>query len=670
MITKETVAQVKERADIVAVVGETVKLARQGRKFIGLCPFHKEKTPSFHVNPDRGFFYCFGCKEGGSAVDFIMKVEGLTFPEAIRSLADRAGIVIEEEKKTGAELSEAEAARRAREELYAVSNLAATFFEHALWGGVGGAPPHPLSHHGRAELVRRGLLASVETGTASRPPSDDLGAGRGEGATARDALQAFRVGYAPHAWDGLATFLKQQGVSPLVAERVGLLVPRSSGTGHYDRFRHRLMFAVVDVHGRVVAFSGRALPEPSADELAALGLPPPRPPAEGERAPAKYINSPESPIYKKGEQLFGLYQARQAVRQQGTAILVEGNFDVVSLHARGIGNVVAPLGTAFTPEQAKLLRRYAPAVTVLFDPDTAGRKATRAARAACKAAGLTAKVARLPAGLDPDAFALEHGAAGVERLLKNARGMLEHLIDEALESDEFGGSSLTEQLARVHAVAALLAEEDDPSLRNMAKTYADRLSSKLVIMGRSPTDLRQLESVIEASVSRGGRSGHDEGAGSAPRPVPHDRARSPALVDQIRLAVLGVLLDFPELLDDPEVADPLSVLEGDTALAVAALRQAREGKKGLYAAEFLAQIAPPIHPFAAGRLASPVFEAVGEARTELLSNVKKLNDLGLKRDNAAIVEHLHRAESLGDAAEEDALMREAVERSRKRHGLA
>lgn len=645
MISPDTIARVKERTDIVALISESVRLTRRGPKFIGLCPFHKEKTPSFNVNPERGFYHCFGCKESGGAVDFVMKTDGLTFPEAVRVLAERAGIEVEE-NQSDASVREAAAARKAKDDLYGVNALAATFFEHQLWGGPG-ATPHALAGHARAELGRRGMR------------DEDGPAASGW----RDAVQAFRIGYAPPGWDGLANYLRQQGVSASAAEKVGLLVPRQSGTGHYDRFRHRLVFAVVDVLGRVVAFSARALPELSADELASVGLPPPR---EAADKPAKYINSPESPIYQKGEHLFGLHQARQAVRQSGRAVLVEGNFDVVSLHAAGVGEVVAPLGTAFTGAQAKLLKRFAPEVVLLFDGDAAGRKATRASRQACRDGGLSAKVATLPAGLDPDELVRTRGPEALRQLITGARGMLEYLIDDALDGQGFGGATLTEKLSRVRAVATLLGEEDDPTLRAMAKTYADRVSSKLVVDNRSPADLLQLEQSMEQAMNRAARPTplHDRG----PAPVPHDRARSRPQVDDIQLAVLGSLLDYPELLDDPECESKLEHIEGHAALSVAALRQAREGKKGLYASEFLAQIAAPIHHFAAGRLASPVHETVDAAKADLLNNAGKLVLLRGRREKADVVEKLRGVS--GVAAEEDALLRELDRLNKERRGLS
>lgn len=649
MISPETIALVKERTDLVALIGESVRLTRRGRSFTGLCPFHKEKTPSFQVSPERGFYHCFGCKESGSAIDFVMKLEGRTFAEAVRALAERAGIEVAE-TLTDAERREAHAARKSKDDLYAVNHLAATFFEHSLRGGPAGGP-HPLARYAREELARRGLPLT-DGGAATDPIAD--------------ALQAFRIGYAPFGWDGLATYLRQQGISPVLAERVGLLVPRSSGSGHYDRFRHRLMFAVTDVMGRVIAFSGRALPDPTPAELASLRLTGPAPQSDG--APAKYINSPESPIYTKGEHLFGLYQARQAIRQRGEAILVEGNFDVVALHARGIQHAIAPLGTAFTPTQAKLVKRFAPSVVLLFDGDAAGKKATRAARGPCREAGLSARVAVLPQGVDPDDLARTKGPEAVVRLVKGARGLLEHLIDEALDDQSFSGSTLPEQIARVRAVAALLAEEDDPSLRMMAKLYADRVSSKLVIGGRSPDDLRQLERIVEEALSRPRKEQAREPAPTSQSNAPWDQARSRAQLQEISLEILGSILDFPELLEDGEVQEALENLEGEAALAVVAVRHNFTFEKGLAASEFLAQVPRPIHPFAAGRLVSPVFEAASAAKATLLENARKLSRLALAREKAAVVSQLQK--STVDPESENALLRELFQRRAERLGLS
>src|SRR6187402_65248 len=297
MIGQETIDRVGRETKVVELIGETVRLQRRGRSFTGLCPFHKEKTPSFHVNAERGFYHCFGCHASGDAIKFVQETEGLDFVEAVRSLAERVGIDVVENESDAERQQQAEL-RRKQQELYDLGDRAAEYFERML-------REHPLAEHARAELARRGLTAEAPTDAVA------------------DALQAFRLGYAPYGWDGLVRFLKESGLSARAAETVGLLAPRKTGSGHYDRFRHRLMFAVIDVQGRVIAFSGRYLDEPPAERLRPLGF---EPSASGE-PPAKYMNSPESPAYRKREAVFGLYQARQALRAADRAVIVEGNFD-------------------------------------------------------------------------------------------------------------------------------------------------------------------------------------------------------------------------------------------------------------------------------------------------------------------------------------------------------
>ena len=556
MIAEQTLAAIRDRTDIAALIGETVKLKRRGRSWLGLCPFHKEKSPSFSVNAERGVYYCFGCKEHGSAIDFVMKQEGRTFPEAARALAERAGIAIEE-TRTDAERKEAAAARRATEDLYDVNAMAATFYEHSLRGGPG-TPAHPMAHHAAAEIARRGLTLDNE------------------------ALTAFRVGYAPHAWDALTCYLQKHGVSPATAERAGLLVPRTTGGGYYDRFRHRLMFAVLDVAGRVVAFSGRALP----------GI-------EGE-PPAKYINSPESPVYTKGEHLFGLYQARQAIRQSGEAVLVEGNFDVVSLHARRIANVVAPLGTALTEHQARLLRRFAPSVTLMFDGDDAGKKATWAARVPCRAAGLSVRGAAVPAGMDPDDMAQKQGPEAVATLLSGALPLAQRLLDVLLRDGEFEGRAVHDQAARARAALQLISEAGDDVERTVLRSYADRLAQGLRVGG-----LQELEAALR-------------------RPARTEQPKAATtLAQEMSLAMLGALLDFPELLDHADVQARADLMTGGAVLGVLALRGPMD--------TLLVRLPKDLQPFAAHRLAAPLFDSPDEALRSFRAYAKKIHAANLRR---------------------------------------
>jgi DNA primase len=628
VIAPETIALVRDRTDIVAVVSESVpSLKRRGRSFVGLCPFHKEKTGSFHVNPDRGFFHCFGCKESGSVIDFVMKEQGYTFPEAVRMLAERAGIPIEEERR---ERTEVDRAKKQKDDLFAANQLAATFFEQQL-------REHPLRDLALDELARRGIVP-------------------GQHASVDDALQAFRIGYAPAEWDGLTTFFKRQGISPIAGESVGLLVPRSSGTGHYDRFRHRLMFAVVDPQGRVVAFSGRALADPPNGGNATQ---------QRDEKPAKYINSPESPIYSKGQTLFGLYQARHAVRQEESAIVVEGNFDVFSLHARGVTNVVAPLGTAFTVDQAKLLKRYASNVTLLFDGDAAGRKAVRLSREPCAQAGLSVKVASLPEGVDPDDYARTKGIASLSAVIAQGKGMLEFLIDTALD-EGFSAVDMHEKFDRIEQVAKLLAVEDDPLVRMMAKGYADRLAGRLDIHG--VTSFQALEEKVRKAVRD-----------AAPRPVrpagAHASNQSAERPERARIAqktpgsaerreMVGALIEHPPLLNDPEVQTELALLEGPGVLVVAALKVSLTEEITLDTTRFLAQIPPAIQAFASERLAAPRHEDEREAKANLLLNAHKLRSLLFAEETSEDARENYR-DADWDATIERA--REASERLRKKH---
>jgi DNA primase len=581
-------------------------------------------------------------------------MEGYTFVEAVRALAERAGVAIEEQAGSGDDRDpEADRKRREREALYSCLQMAATWYEEQM-------RVHPRRQFAIDELARRGL-----------GPDDE-------------AVRSFRVGYAPPEWDGLASFLKKQGVSPAIGESTGVLVPRSGGggaspNGYYDRFRHRLMFSVMDPRGRVIAFSGRAL-APVPDEGGA------RPDASRE-PPPKYINSPESPVYLKKSNLFGLWQARHAIRQEERAVLVEGNFDVVSLHARGVTNVVAPLGTAFTEEQAVLLRRYAISVTLLFDGDAAGRKAARAAEKPCEDADIDAKVATLPERVDPDELVRTKGVEALRHVLGQARGLLEYLIDVELD-ETFNAADVRERVARIERVAALLARAKDPVVRGMLKAYADYAASRLDLVRSAPDAFGSLERrVLVLARAKGGEGGktaspnQKSGGGGAPpnretgasRPQrPRDarvRARPPG--QEERKAIVEALLDFPVLLDDSEVVPALDLLEGESARIVATMRQSMRmdgrGEKVLDSAEFLAQMTPAIQAFASARLAAPAHETIDDARATVRANAKKLREINVARETSEIVREQHRV--VGDWDAELELARHADALVRQRQGL-
>jgi DNA primase len=395
--------------------------------------------------------------------------------------------------------------------------------------------------------------------------------------------------------------------------------------------------------------------------LAALGA---LPGAPGETEvhrdpPPKYINSPESPIYTKGAMLFGLWQARHAIRHEERAVLVEGNFDVVSLHARGVENVVAPLGTAFTQDQAKLLRRYATLVTLLFDGDAAGRKAARAAEDPCDSAGLDAKVAVLPDRTDPDELVRAKGVEALRHLLGQARGLLEYLIDADLD-ESFNAADLREKAARIERVTGLLGRQKDPVARGMLEAYADYSAGRLDLVRSAPNAFPALKRKVLAAakaahVSFGPRPSE---ARVKPRPPGHEE----------RKAIAGAILDFPALLNDSDVQAVLTLLEGNSAQIVAgvakSMRVNARGEKVLDSAEFLAQMPEAIQAFASARLAAPAHDTIEEARATVTGAAKRLEESNVARETSEIVREQHR--SVGDWETEVELIKHADALVRRR----
>lgn len=616
MIGQQTIERIRERTSISEIVSESVKLERRGRSLVGLCPFHKEKTPSFHVNEERGRYHCFGCQESGDVFRFVQETEGLSFIEAIKRLGDRAGIKVEDDLSDAERRQEA-AARKRELELYQVNAVASEYFERML-------REHPQRRGAVEELERRGL-----------PPQGE----------AREVLKAFHLGYAPAGWDGLTSHLRTAGMDLRAAETVGLIAPRKQGGGHYDRFRNRLMFAVLDLQGRIIAFSGRALPSAEPEE----------------DPPAKYINSPESPIYRKRQAVFGLYQARSSLRSGRAALLVEGNFDVVSLHARGVSEAVAPLGTALTLEQSKNIRRFTGHVIVCFDGDRAGRDATAKARGPLVEAGLTARVARLPEGTDPDDFVRARGEESLRQLLGAARGMLDHLIAELLD-EQFMVDDAEARGRKLHQVLDLLKAEEDPTVRALAEQYADMLASRLGVA--DARTFRALKSSVERSL-RGARDGAPPARRT--RASPGERGEW-----EMTTAIVGALLDFPALLDSEDLLAYGTQMQGDLAAVVACLRRARRqspSRGELDLNQTLAKIPEAIRPFVEARIAAPLHAEVKTAQLELSGNLRKLMDREHSRLTVGVVSDLEKARLSGDFEQELALLQGQQERARRRRGM-
>lgn len=621
MISAESIERVRSRVKIQEVVGERVKLERRGRSLTGLCPFHKEKSPSFHVNDERGFYYCFGCHASGDAIKFLQELEGLSFTEAIRQLAERYAIELVETRSEHERKQDNEAKRR-RDELYAVNQAAATYFQQCL-------ASHPLQSYPLTELRRRGLELGHLTPTQA------------------DTVEAFKLGYAPAGWDGLAQHLKSAGLSLQAAEKAGLVAARRTGGGYYDRFRHRLMFAVVDLAGKVCAFSGRMLDNPTEAEWKRVGAQAPSP----DDRVAKYVNSPETPIYKKRDTVFGLYQARSAIRDRADCLLVEGNFDVVSLHANGVRHVVAPLGTAFTEEQAALIRRYSPQVTVLFDGDSAGKRAAIASQEPTKAAGLTLRVATLPEGQDPDTLVRSRGAEAVNQCAKAASGILEYLIESAL--DGLTRSDPQSQSEKIKEVLALIAQQQDPTTRALAQTHADRIASRLGISDVSTLGALQRAIYRAATPKDAKPDGRSLRAPEIRRPnlAPPERARSAQRNDAVEHEIFGALVEFPNLLDDASVIDLLRHATGNLALAIVTLREAGDDL-----AAHVDALDPAFQRLSRERLAAPKCDRRETALELVVSNLRKLAVHESKAKKALLIEALRQAQRTGDVDEEMRLL--------------
>src|SRR5687767_729644 len=413
----------KRQADIVRVVQDYVTLKKKGANWMACCPFHKEKTPSFSVSPAKEIFYCFGCHKGGNVFSFVMEIERVAFPDAIRIVAEKSGVPL----PRLVDDSRFEARRQEVDEVIELNKWALEWWEQQL------------DHGGSESQIGRDYLAKREIIDETR--------------------KAFRLGYAPDSWDALSSHLRQKGASRLQIEHSGLVVKKEEG-GSYDRFRGRLIVPVMDIQARPIAFGGRTLKD----------------------ADAKYINSPETAAYVKGRNLFGLNLTRDEIRRQGYAILVEGFLDLIVPYQFGIRNVVASLGTALTPEQVKLLARFARKVVVNYDGDRAGVQAAKKAIETLLAEDLEVKVLVLPDNADPDEFIRRSGANEYQRRRGEAQPHIQFVIDQAVRDRKLTNpaekeAAIDEVLPFIRAVRSRLQKREyfdiaadslrisDPSLR-------------------------------------------------------------------------------------------------------------------------------------------------------------------------------------------------------------
>ncbi len=425
LIADETIERIRERVDIVELISSYLPLKRSGGNYQGLCPFHGEKTPSFNVNPARQIFHCFGCGVGGNSVTFVMKMEGLSFPEAVRRLGSRVGIVVEEEAPTAEQTQRREAVIR----LLRVMEAAAAAYERVLLKEEGGA-------RGRDYLKERGY--------------------------ASETAKLFHLGYAPEQSDFLCKELEVAGVEMRDAEELGLVRSGTSRPGRYDLLRNRLIFPIQDERGRIVAFGGRAL---------------------GDAQP-KYLNSPESLLYHKGQILYGLFQAKEAMRRSSEAIIVEGYFDLLALHRAGLTHTVAPCGTALTTDQARLIKRFASRVFLLFDQDSAGQKANQRAMEIFLAEGISPLIVTLDAGDDPDSYLRKQGAEAMRERLAAAQPALELFIAATLSTCGESIEGRARGAEKVLPLIKLLPSEMERNLYLKALAQRTGIDEQLLMRGR------------------------------------------------------------------------------------------------------------------------------------------------------------------------------------------
>jgi DNA primase len=485
LIPREKIDDVRERTNLVEVIKRHVELKRAGTgNWKGLCPFHAEKTPSFNVHEVRQFFHCFGCGEKGDVFAFLTKIEQRSFMEVLRDLAQQGGVELPEKDMSPAERRARADEASEKERMLRTMELATAFFEAQL--------ATPAGDPARAYLSKRGI--SPET------------------------AKRFRVGYAPAGWDVLQRYFASQHIPLELLERLGLV--GTNERGHYDFFRDRVMLPVLDRQKRPVGYSSRLL-DPDAKDR-------------------KYVNSPDSPLFHKKENLYGLHAALDAIRRTKRAVVVEGNFDVMSLHEAGIEEAVAPMGTALTAEQVGLLARMAQRIVVVFDGDEAGQRAARKALPLFLDAETDGRVARMPSKVDPDDFVRKEGAEAFRKLVENARPVVDQFIDDVAREND---GAIPSRVQALELAAEVLVKVRNPMERDF---YASRMS-----------DTFHIEKAQLLRAIRGAGAPTPRGAPAEPAAPAVTTKRTPPK-EQLEAVVL--LAGHPDLAALPEAQRILDLL--------------------------------------------------------------------------------------------------------------
>jgi DNA primase len=424
LFSPATLEQVRAASDIVDVIGAYVPLKRAGANFVALCPFHKEKSPSFNVNPHKQIFHCFGCHKGGDVFSFVKDYENIDFPDAVRRLAERAHIPLEMDS-SGARPE----TRHIKDQLLQVHEQITQRWQTAL-------ASDPAGQVARDYLARRGV--------------------------GQEAIQLFRLGYAPEAWDDTVNWGKSKHFEPALMEQAGLIL-RKEGSDHlYDRFRGRLIFPICDEQGRVIGFSGRVL---------------------GDEKTAKYVNSPETPIFTKGKVMFGLDKSKRELLDKHCAIVCEGQLDLIACFMAGVKNIVAPQGTALTADHARILKRYVDEVVLCFDSDNAGQNAAVRSLDSLLISGLAVRVASVPAPHDPDSFIKEFGGPAFAQIIENAPVFFDYYLDRLCVTNDV--ASDRGRRAVVRSMAEAVQKTGNEVLLD---TYAQKAALRLGVAAQAVRD--------------------------------------------------------------------------------------------------------------------------------------------------------------------------------------
>ncbi|HXB59162.1 MAG TPA: DNA primase [Candidatus Acidoferrales bacterium] len=414
--SQATLERIRAASDIVDVIGTYLPLKRAGANFTGLCPFHKEKTPSFNVNPHRQIFHCFGCHKGGDVFTFVKEYENIGFMDSVRRLAERAKIPIEMDASPGEQQ-----ARHLKDQLLEIHEKIAQRWQNCLQNEAAG-------QLARDYLKKRGV---------------------GE-----EAIKLFRIGAAPESWDDTVNWARAKNYDLALVEKTGLIIRKEETGSHYDRFRGRLMFPICDEQGRIVAFSGRVL--------------------SGDEKTAKYVNSPETPIFTKSKIFYGLDKSKRAILDAGFAIICEGQLDLIACFMAGTQNIVAPQGTAFTDQHARILKRYVNEVVLCFDSDNAGQNAAVRSLDYLLASGMAVRVAVVPAPHDPDSFIKASGGGKFNELIQHAKGFFDYYLERLCQQND--AKSDKGRLTILRAMAEAVHKTGSAVLTD---TYAQKTALRL-----------------------------------------------------------------------------------------------------------------------------------------------------------------------------------------------